>query len=402
MGNKEMHPRFFDVMHLGMSDADPGVREYAAAYIEMQGLPNFEHDAKGYTRWRKQNEGRPAKKIVGGSEETIVDEVGQADRVIENAETLAASGWKLWQQQRFGDAAEKFEAAVRLDPKAANAWNGLGWSRFNGGDSEQAVAAFEKCVALQPRHPAALNGLGQVYLSWKQYAEAEKYLLLAAPQAPAAWYGLARLYLLEEKFSDAKPWIEKIVAQNPDDQSVHQMAEAVEAGKLDDELRRLIEPPGKPKNISADAIRGWAMFQQGKMRIAERLFRRALEADGENLSALNGLAFCLLSQGNHEQAQPLFEKYLAKEKDAAGPMNGLARCLKASGKVDEAVELWQRMAKLYPGPNAAAVGLATTYLEQKQYAEAVKYFKELVDANPENDAFQRGLKSAEKGAAAND
>jgi pentatricopeptide repeat protein len=114
------------------------------------------------------------------------------------------------------------------------------------------------------------------------------------------------------------------------------------------------------------------------------------------------LAFCLLTQGNHEQAQPLFEKYLAKEKDAAGPMNGLARCLKASGKVDEAVELWERMAKLYPGPNAAAVGLAMTYLERKQYAKAAKHFKELVKANPDSDAFQRGLKSAEKGLAEDD
>jgi tetratricopeptide (TPR) repeat protein len=321
---------------------------------------------------------------------------------MEQAEEISAAGWQLLQQRKLHAAAEKFEAAMKLDPEATNAWNGLGWSRFNSGDSEQAVAAFEKCVALQPRHPGALNGLGQVYLSWKQYPEAEKYLLLAAPQASAAWYGLARLYLLEEKFSDAKPWIEKIVAQNPDDLGVQKMAKAVEVGKLDEELRRLIEPPGKPKNVSADAIRGWAMFQQGKMRLAERLFRRAVEADGENLSALNGLAFCLLNQGNHEQAQPLFEKCLAKEKDAAGPMNGLARCLKASGKVDEAVELWQRMAKLYPGPNAAAVGLATTYLERKQYANAAEHFKELVKANPDNGVFQRGLNNAEKGLAAND
>ena len=319
---------------------------------------------------------------------------------MEQAEGLTVAGWELWNQREFSAAAGKFEAAVQLDPEAANAWNGLGWSRFSGGESEQAVAAFEKCVALQPKHPAALNGLGQIYLMWKQYAEAEKYLLLAAPQASAAWYGLARLYLLEEKFSEAKPWIEKIIAQNPDDESIQRMAKAVKAGKLDDELRRIIEPPGKPKSISADATRGWAMFQQGKMRTAERLFRRALEADEENLSALNGLAFCLLNQGNHEQAQPLFEKYLAKEKDSPGPMNGLARCLKASGKVDEAVKLWERMAKLYPGPNAAAVGLATTYLERKEYAKAAKHYEELVASAPDDANFRRGLESAKKGLAA--
>lgn len=321
---------------------------------------------------------------------------------VERAETLAAEGWQLWQQRKMVAAEKKFEESVKLDPKGANAWNGLGWSRFNGGNSEQALAAFEKCVALQPRHPAGLNGLGQVYLMWKQYAEAEKYLLLAAPQAPAAWHGLARLYLVQEKFSEAKPWIEKIAAQNSADATVQRMLQAVEAGKLDDQLRRLIEPPGKPRANSADATRGWTMFQQGKMRTAERLFRRALEADTEDLSALNGLAFCLLNQGNHKQAQPLFEKYLAKEKDAPGPMNGLARCLKASGKVDKAIEIWEQMAQLYPGPNAAAVGLATTYLERKEYAKATKYYQQLVDSDPDNASFRRGLENAEKGLAANE
>jgi tetratricopeptide (TPR) repeat protein len=319
---------------------------------------------------------------------------------VERAEALATEGWRFWQNRQFAAAADKFEDAVNLDPQAADAWNGLGWSRFNGGESEQALAAFEKCVALQPRHPAGLNGLGQLYLSWKQYAEAEKYLLLAAPQAPAAAYGLARLYLLQEKFSEAKPWVEKLAAQTPADENIERMLKSVEEEKLDEDLRRTLEPPGKPKTGSADAARGWTMFRQGRMQTAERLFRRAVEADGENLSALNGLAFCLLSQGNHEQAQPLFEKCLAREKDAAGPMNGLARCLKASGNVDDAIELWERMAELYPGPNAAAVGLAATYLEQKEYAKSIKHFEVLVEANPDNEQYQNGLKTARAGLAA--
>ena len=64
MGNKGIHPRFFDVMHLGMTDKDAGVREYAATYIEMQGLPNFAKDAKGYARWRRETAKLAAEEIV--------------------------------------------------------------------------------------------------------------------------------------------------------------------------------------------------------------------------------------------------------------------------------------------------------------------------------------------------
>ena len=323
-----------------------------------------------------------------------------SDLDVERAEQQAEEGWALWRQRKFAASAEKFEAAVELDPESSNAWNGLGWSRFNGGESEKAIVAFQKCVALEPKHPAALNGLGQIYQMWEEYDRAEKYLLMAAPPAPAAWHGLTRMYLLQGKFDEAEPWAAKVIAQNPADPTARKMLAAAQAGKLDNGLRRLIQPPGKPTAKSSDATRGWAMFNQGRMRTAERLFRRALEADDKNMAALNGLGFCLLNQGNHEQAKSTFERYLKIEPDSPGPMNGLARCLKAEGKVDEAVALWEKVLEDYPGPNAATTGLAQTYLERQEYAKAAEYFQQLVDSAPDNAMYRQSLKSAQTGMAA--
>jgi len=64
MGNKEMHPGFFDVMDLGMSDKDAGVRSFAANYLKMQGLPDFEFDLSLYRSWRKETKGLRAKEIM--------------------------------------------------------------------------------------------------------------------------------------------------------------------------------------------------------------------------------------------------------------------------------------------------------------------------------------------------
>ena len=147
----------------------------------------------------------PAAKTVAKSKKAPLSE----DARIERGEELSKQAGALWQQGKFKEAAKKFEQAVEFDPDAANSWNGLGWARFNGGDSEAAVEAFEKCVTLEPEHPAALNGLGQIYLSWREYPKAEKYLLKAAANAPAAWFGLARLYLLTGKFDEAQTWINK-------------------------------------------------------------------------------------------------------------------------------------------------------------------------------------------------
>jgi tetratricopeptide (TPR) repeat protein len=318
------------------------------------------------------------------------------EKRMEMAEELAAEGWQLWQQQKLPQAAAKFERAVKLDPDAANAWNGLGWARFNSGDSEAAVAAFEKCVELEPDHPAGLNGLGQLYLSWREYDKAEKFLTKASQNAPAAWFGLARLYMLTGDYDEAQKWIAKALSQQPSDESLQKLQAAAKQRKLPDDLRRLIEPPGKPDDSPAGkaAAAGWRQFNQGQFRLAERNFRRALAKDPENLAAMNGLGFILLNSGKMADAKAHFEKYLKLEPDAPGPMNGLARCLKTEGKVDEAIALWEKMHKLYPGPNAAAVGLAQTYAERGDHAKAIPFFEALVKAQPDNAEFKQGLETA--------
>ena len=234
MGNKAMHEHFFDVMHLGMSDKNAGVRSFAAGYLEMQDLPNYERDLAAYQRWRAKTEKLTA--------EEIMKLVGSQPDQQQSSAALTAAGWDLWKQQRFVEAAEKFSAAVEKDTKAVNAWNGLGWALFNSGQGNAALPAFRKAVQLSPRHPAALNGLGQIYFSQRDYKQAEKYLKKAAPQAPAAWWGLTKVYLLTGKFKLAEPWAVKVAAGSPDDPWAKRMLADAKAAKLSDELRQMIEP----------------------------------------------------------------------------------------------------------------------------------------------------------------
>jgi pentatricopeptide repeat protein len=324
------------------------------------------------------------------------------DAKIERAEALSKAGWALWQERKLDEAAKKFEEAAELDPDSSNTWNGLGWARFNSGDTDAAIEAFEKCVALEPEHPAGLNGLGQAKLALRDYDAAEKFLLKAAPKAPASWYGLARLYMLTGKFDKAKPWIEKALADQPNDESMKHMLAAAEKGKLPAELRKQIEPP-KADNTPATklAVDGWRQFNQGNARSAERSFKKALAKDPENLSAMNGLGFLYVNMGKTAEAKKLFEKYLEKEPDAAGPMNGLARCLKDEGKVDEAIALWEKMVKQNPGANAGTYGLATTFSERKEYGKAIPYYEELVKSDPSNEEFKKGLEIAKQAAKTN-
>ncbi len=167
------------------------------------------------------------------------------------AQQLSKEGWQLWQKQQFADAEEKFAKSVELNPKDADAWNGLGWTQFNGGRSGKAIKAFKQCVKLSPKHAAGLNGLGQIYLMWGELDQAETYLKKAAPNAPAAWYGLARLYLLQGNFKKAKPWVERL-AQDSNNLEAQQMLEAIKTEKLPEDLQIMLQPAGKPEDAQEE------------------------------------------------------------------------------------------------------------------------------------------------------
>ena len=100
----------------------------------------------------------------------------------EQAGRLVQEGGNLFNQQKFAEACEKYQQAVKLDPKNVIAWNGLGWSQFNTGSYLDAEESFKKVLKVAPKYAAALNGLGQLYLLQRKYDEAEKYLLKAAPK----------------------------------------------------------------------------------------------------------------------------------------------------------------------------------------------------------------------------
>lgn len=335
----------------------------------------------------------------------IANDGGQRDRgdgpaggSEERAAALAQEGWALWQRGQAEAAQAKFAAAVELDPKSANTWNGLGWSRMRSGKHKEAGTAFAEAVKIEPTHPAALNGLGQAAFQQRKYDEAEKHLTKAAPTAPAAYFGLARLYLIQGKYDEAAKWAEKAAAESPDDEGMKRVLEAARAKNLDADLRRVIEPPAPTEAVADDVKRGWQLVNRGMQRQAVEAFRAALKANPDDGNAHNGLGFALLNAGNVAEAKTHFEACLKIDPNAFGAMNGLARCHKAQGKNDEAIALWEQLVKKSPGVNAGTVGLAQTYYELKQYDKAIPYLEQVAKANPDDADARRKLEAARKAA----
>lgn len=337
--------------------------------------------------------------IVASGALTSAGTEAPKDKIVaaEQASDLAQAGWKLWAKQDFTQAEVAFQKALKLDPKSANAWNGLGWCQFNLGQHDKAMESFRRCVEIEGGHAGALNGIGQTYLARREYDQAEKYLVKSG--SPAGQWGLIRLYLLTGKFDQAKAVGKKLRAADPNNADLKELMVAAKAGKLDDDLRAKIEPPvlRKGNESEADQLsgRGWSLMNSGKLRPAEMAFRKALEIDKDHLGALNGLGFVLINNNKPAEAKAIFERYLKMQPAHAGALNGLARCQKALGEVDEAIATWQKMDKHMKPPHAGTFGLAFTYVERKQYVKALPLLQQLKAAGIKDPRIQAAIDQAQ-------
>src|SRR5262249_32717867 len=153
--------------------------------------------------------------------------------------------WQTWNRQDFASAIEKFEDSTRIDPMAANAWNGLGWSRLNNGQTDAAQRAFAKAIEIEPQQAGATNGMGFVLFGHPQYAEAKKYWLISLkdPESQAPLYGLVKACLLTGEYEKAADYAGKALKFSPGDKDLEAMATAAAHKQLSKELRDAIEPP---------------------------------------------------------------------------------------------------------------------------------------------------------------
>ncbi len=318
---------------------------------------------------------------------------------IRRAKELQRQGWALWQQQSFEDAAEKFQESIDLVATDPDAWNGLGWTRFNSGDPDAGKIAFEKCVALNAVHPAGLNGLGQIALARGQFDEAEKQFLKCADRASAAAYGLARIYLLQGKWTDAEKWMTKFlnVEKGASNEINARMLTAAKEKKLDDDLRAMIAPEASSE-ASRQVMRAFTLMNQGKVEDAKQLFDEALAQAPDDPDVLNGVGWYQFRTGDVDGAKSMFELALQHAPSHTAAMNGLAQCYREEGRIDEAIALWEQMMKSAPHASAGMYSLAQLYLERGDFDKALPLWEKLAKQMPQNEQVQASLAAAREGA----
>jgi tetratricopeptide (TPR) repeat protein len=216
------------------------------------------------------------------------------------------------------------------------------------GAHPQAIDDYRAALRRDPDHAGARKRLAEQLLARGEVAEAGRLfagLLENAPDDPALLLGLARCRRLQARLGEAERLLDEAAAR-----AAPLPATLVERARL--------------------------AQQKGDAAGAERWYRRALERDPSEREAWYGLAQCLRQQGRDLEAR-------CHEGRAAGLERDEYRLDELSRQSDKDLR--------DPGPPCEA-GLIC--LRNGHKAEAVRWFRNALQRNPDHAASRRGLEQA--------
>jgi len=129
----------------------------------------------------------------------------------------------------------------------------------------------------------------------------------------------------------------------------------------------------------------------GRLREADRLYRRLLEADPYHAVAWQMLGVIAHQLGKHDRAAALIAKAIAINPDDADAHANLALALQAQGRTKEAVASYRRALALKPEHVEALFNLGNALKDLGRYAEAAESYAKAAALKPEMAAAHGNL-----------
>lgn len=120
---------------------------------------------------------------LGAEAYRLLKTLNTSDPQIE-AKYLFCDGRALIEENRANDAINALQQALKLDPRAAYAWNALGLAYEKRNDNDKALEAYKRAADLSPAWAAPQFHVGYQYFLQKKFDKAERAFSLAVQADP--------------------------------------------------------------------------------------------------------------------------------------------------------------------------------------------------------------------------
>ncbi|MGC4052083.1 MAG: tetratricopeptide repeat protein [Paludibaculum sp.] len=272
----------------------------------------------------------------------------------------------------YDEAVRLLERSIRLDPAHGYAYNALGIALLEQVSRRpellsRAIAAFEDAHALEPLWAYPLHNMALALAQDGRFVQAVAAYHDAMKIAPAYSYLPYNLGLLHFSLGQ----------RNEAEQALRlALARAELRGKRAGTEKRWSEM-APPLNALG------ALYQsEGRSRLAERYFRKALDHNAEHVPAIHNLALWYRRKGDNTKAVEWFRKALQIDDGYTAARLGLAETLERTEHWKAAIAEYEKVVKSRKDYAAAQRALALLLVRKKEYAGALVEMRAVAAAKP--------------------
>jgi len=246
---------------------------------------------------------------------------------------------------------------------------------------DKAVEAFRALSAIDPDTAAQAEAeIIETYRIAKDYGKAHQEADAALKKTPkdrAIRGAYSQLLADEGKTDQSIAELKKLLDGKNDRQTYLAMAEVYQKGKNFGEMNKALDEADKLSRTNEDKasvlfIRGAGYEREKKFDLAEKSFRKVLDLDPNNASALNYLGYMLADQNVRlDEAQDLIKRAIRLQPDNYAFLDSLGWVYFHQNRLDEAEQQFSRSLQLSGKDPTIHDHLGDVYFKQGKIKDAI-------------------------------
>jgi tetratricopeptide (TPR) repeat protein len=301
-------------------------------------------------------------------------------------------------RREYSNALQTANEILQIEPSNLNARLMQTTAMANMGNRDQARQALLGTIKEFPNSREAVIQLALLDLGENRFKDAQETFLKLYQTNPAdlrGLMGLTEAYAAEKQFDKAIQLLRTELTKNPSRTQLHVAIGniAFRSGNYDLAISEFqTYAQANPKSGDTLVRLGAAYIRKADYPDAVKAFQQARQLRPNDVEPALQLALVYETMGQKTLARPLYEEILKLQPDNAIALNNLAYIMaEGGGDLDQALSLAQRAKDRLPEDPNVSDTLGWIYIKKNLSDNAVKIFRTLVAAQPENSTYRYHL-----------
>jgi tetratricopeptide (TPR) repeat protein len=272
---------------------------------------------------------------------------------------------------------------------------------FESGELAQALATVDRALALKPEHVGLRLHHARILREQQAYANARleiELLLNQYPEDPDILFELAALYAEEGQYPQAAAAYSKSITLGGNPEEILPALYLVFENRADTSegircFKQLIDDqPFCPHRWYYLAL---LYLQQGLYEQALDCLEFTLALDNTYVAAYQAKGLALMELQKYEDALTVLNESLFFDKNDLVTLLRIGECYEELGNPLKARYSYQQCARRYENQAEPYYGIATTFMAEERWQEALYFFEKALEINPEFQQAWQGKANAE-------